>query len=146
MTEFSGETVETKKYDVAELTRLFGDTMPVEAVNLLFDSPGDMTLGQVREKIMEMAAKWSGGKPVTADDVIADYLRMLNGMATQIDLRFIDMAKALRDRLSDHGFAIVPRVATDEMLMAPELDMLATGAEARVIWKAMIEAATRGQS
>ena len=53
------------------------------------------------------------------------------------------MANNLIDRLSAQGFAIVPRVATDEMLMAPELDMLATGAEARMIWDIMIEGATR---
>lgn len=52
---FSGKTA---KFDQPELVRLFGDTMPIEAVNLVFDAPGNMTLGAVRAKVERMAEAW----------------------------------------------------------------------------------------
>jgi hypothetical protein len=34
----------------------FGDSMPIEAVNLIYDSPGNKTLGEVRAELRAMAA------------------------------------------------------------------------------------------
>lgn len=145
----SGETVETAKYSQGELLRLFGDRMPVEVVNLLFDAPGDMTLGQIRERIAEMAVEWSSRRQTkTANEVIVDYLRVLDSMSGSIDICFVDMAVVLRERLNDHGFVIVPRVATCDMVIGarnwaysknnrPITDNVSVGC-----WNSMVKAAT----
>ena len=39
-----------------EMVEMFGNEMPIEAVQLLYDAPGEMTLGGVRAKLREMAA------------------------------------------------------------------------------------------
>lgn len=39
-----------------ELGKMFGDTIPIEAVNLIFvEAPDTMTMGQMREKLRAMA-------------------------------------------------------------------------------------------
>lgn len=40
----------------AEIVEMFGETMPIEAVNLLWDSPGEMTIGEMRAKLREIAS------------------------------------------------------------------------------------------
>lgn len=40
-----------------EMIKLFGETMPIEAVNLVWNSPGNMTIGEVRAALREIAAK-----------------------------------------------------------------------------------------
>lgn len=45
------------KITQAEMIEMFGTQMPVEAVNLLFYSPGEMTLGEMRAKLRGIAAE-----------------------------------------------------------------------------------------
>lgn len=39
----------------AEMVEMFGETMPIEAVRLLFESPGSRTIGELRAKLREIA-------------------------------------------------------------------------------------------
>lgn len=41
----------------AEMMEMFGERMPIEAVNLLWSAPDDWTLRQVRERLREIAAE-----------------------------------------------------------------------------------------
>lgn len=41
----------------AEMMEMFGERIPIEAVNLLWDSPGDWTIKQVRERLRVIAAE-----------------------------------------------------------------------------------------
>lgn len=147
MTEFSGKTIETSRYNYDELIRLFGDNMPMEAVEVLFNSPGELTLGEVREKVAEIAKRWNKGRYKTAQEVIVDYLKVLNSMANQIDLRFVDMARILIERLHDHGFVVVPKIATDTIKRAYDecLPDCEASEEAGIVWRGMIEAAIQEQ-
>lgn len=38
-----------------ELRELFGETIPIEVISLLWSSPPEMAIGEVREKVREMA-------------------------------------------------------------------------------------------
>ncbi len=38
-----------------EMMELFGDYMPIEAVSLVWDAPGDMTLGEIRSELRKLA-------------------------------------------------------------------------------------------
>lgn len=40
-----------------EMIEMFGEEMPMEAVVLVWDSPGETTIGEVRAKLREIAAK-----------------------------------------------------------------------------------------
>jgi hypothetical protein len=40
-----------------EMIELFGEAMPIEAVNLIWNGPDDMTVGECRAKLREIAAK-----------------------------------------------------------------------------------------
>lgn len=44
-----------EKFTQDELQKLFGKTIPIEAVNLLWNSPGTTTIGEIRAKLREMA-------------------------------------------------------------------------------------------
>jgi hypothetical protein len=46
-----------KRITQEEMTELFGNSMPMEAVNLLFNSPGDKTVGEIRDKLRAIATK-----------------------------------------------------------------------------------------
>lgn len=48
-----------EKITQAEIVELFGDEMPIEAANLLFNAPDDMTIDEVREKIRALAKDWN---------------------------------------------------------------------------------------
>lgn len=39
-----------------EMIEMFGEAMPMEAVALVWDTPGEMTLGEVRARLREIAA------------------------------------------------------------------------------------------
>lgn len=39
-----------------EMITMFGDAMPIEAVALLWNSPGETTIGEIRAKLREIAA------------------------------------------------------------------------------------------
>ena len=41
-----------------EMVELFGETMPIAAVNLLFNSSAEMTIGEVRERLRDIANEW----------------------------------------------------------------------------------------
>ncbi len=41
----------------AEIVELFGSEMPIEAVNLLWDAPGNWTVGQIRDELRRIAAR-----------------------------------------------------------------------------------------
>lgn len=41
----------------AEMVALFGETMPIEAVTLLWDSPGTKTIGEIRAELRELARR-----------------------------------------------------------------------------------------
>lgn len=45
----------SEKLTQSELFQMFGGEIPMEAVTLIFDSPGDMTIGELREKLKAMA-------------------------------------------------------------------------------------------
>lgn len=54
-----------KLYSCAPITReemieLFGDAMPMEAVQLLWESPGEWTLAQLRAEVRRIAAEKHG--------------------------------------------------------------------------------------
>lgn len=53
----------TDKITQAEMVEMFGEAMPVEAVNLLWDSPGDWTLGQLRAELRRIAANAPHPRP-----------------------------------------------------------------------------------
>lgn len=57
---------------------------------------------------------------MTPREVIIAYLAALNQIQHQIDLEYDKMAGALIDRLSDAGFVIVPRKATEAMHKAAQ--------------------------
>lgn len=40
-----------------EMIAMFGERMPIEAVNLVWESPGEMTLREIRQALREMAAQ-----------------------------------------------------------------------------------------
>jgi hypothetical protein len=42
-----------------ELETLFGEKIPIEAMHVIFNSPDDWTIGQVREKLKEIAKEKS---------------------------------------------------------------------------------------
>lgn len=48
-----------EKITQSEIVELFGDEMPIEAANLLFNAPDYMTIGEVREKIRALAKEWN---------------------------------------------------------------------------------------
>lgn len=39
----------------AEMASMFGSEMPIEAMELLWNAPGSMTLGEVRARLREIA-------------------------------------------------------------------------------------------
>src|SRR5690242_13121174 len=41
----------------SELASLFGDRLPMEAVGLLWEMPGEMTIGELRAELRKIAAK-----------------------------------------------------------------------------------------
>lgn len=43
------------KIMLEEWTDMFGSEMPIEAVDLLWNAPADMTIGEVRAKLREIA-------------------------------------------------------------------------------------------
>lgn len=45
----------TDKITQDEMVEMFGQSMPVEAVSLLFDAPPEMTIGEIRAKLRTMA-------------------------------------------------------------------------------------------
>jgi len=45
------------KITPAELREWFGSEMPIEAVNLLFNCPGDWTIGKVRDETRKLAER-----------------------------------------------------------------------------------------
>lgn len=80
---------------------------------------------------------------MTPREVIVSYLAVLNQMQHQIDLEYDKMAGALVDRLSDAGFVIVPRKATQAMLKAIQPGYASEYASAESHWDAMIAEATK---
>lgn len=63
--QFSGKLA---KVDDPNLRRLFGPCVPVEAVNALFEAPGEATLGEVRATLEAMAKVW--------DPVAVNFMRL----------------------------------------------------------------------
>jgi len=64
----------TDKISQEEMVKMFGETMPIEAVNLIWDSPGTMTLGEVRaelRKIAEHLKLEKQGQRMTRDEIAA---------------------------------------------------------------------------
>jgi hypothetical protein len=45
----------------------FGSTMPIEAVNLVFDSPGEMTIAELRDELRAMARKRKLGHSISTN-------------------------------------------------------------------------------
>jgi hypothetical protein len=48
-------TSESDKISSDEMIKLFGETMPIEAISLLWNSPGEVTIGEVRARLRQMA-------------------------------------------------------------------------------------------
>lgn len=46
-----------------ELRELFGDEIPVEAVDIFWNSPGEKTLGEIREELRALAARLKAPTP-----------------------------------------------------------------------------------
>lgn len=47
-----------------ELVEMFGDSMPMEAVTLLFGSPPEMTVGEIRATLRKIARERKGRREV----------------------------------------------------------------------------------
>jgi hypothetical protein len=59
-----------------EMTALFGETMPIEAFNLIADAPEDWTLAQVRERLRQIAVEKrdeSDFGKMTAAEIVAHF-------------------------------------------------------------------------
>lgn len=67
-----------------ELAALFGDTIPIEAVNLIWSSPPEMTVGQIREKLAQMAPGWRRKNAI--ERAVRDYFREIVGLQLAADL------------------------------------------------------------
>lgn len=48
---------ETDKITREEMIEMFGEMMPIEAVSLLWEAPGEMTLGEMRAELRRIAAQ-----------------------------------------------------------------------------------------
>lgn len=48
---------DTDKITKEEMMKMFGETMPIEAVNLIWNSPGTKTIGAVRAELRHIAEK-----------------------------------------------------------------------------------------
>ena len=46
-----------RKFTQEELVGLFGDTLPIEVVNLLWNAPDGKTVGQIRTEVRAFAAR-----------------------------------------------------------------------------------------
>jgi hypothetical protein len=64
---------ETSPITRDEMRTMFGDTIPMEAVSLLWDSPGEMTVGQIRARLREIAAT---PKPAPLLERLRSFARM----------------------------------------------------------------------
>ncbi len=64
----------------AEMMELFGATMPIEAVTLIWESPPEMTIGEVRAKLRTMGAAHKRHR--AAADALAERLKGLKGYFT----------------------------------------------------------------
>jgi hypothetical protein len=49
--------MDTDKITQDEMVKMFGDAMPIEAVNLIWQSPGTKTVGEVRAELRRIAEK-----------------------------------------------------------------------------------------
>lgn len=56
------------KITIGELTALFGDTIPIEAVILIWNAPPEATTAEVRHELRALARKsWNGYPPDRSD-------------------------------------------------------------------------------
>lgn len=76
-----------------EIANLFGDEIPMEAVQLLFSAPDEMPIPVLRQKLTELARKWKN--PPNEIELVYSYL--LN--------RYIKAIRAGDKDLADEIFA-----------------------------------------
>ena len=64
-----------KQITQEEMQQLFGETMPWQAVELIWNAPDTMTIGEVRSKLRKMAAQRKNLSPEVeaACHVLEDY-------------------------------------------------------------------------
>lgn len=55
LSQFSGKTIRANHYGLKDL---FGLHVPVEALDLIFDAPGEMTMMAMRNELIAMSAVW----------------------------------------------------------------------------------------
>lgn len=48
--------MKTDRISAAEMVALFGEEMPIKAVNLLWNAPDDWTIGELRDHLRQIAA------------------------------------------------------------------------------------------
>jgi len=66
-----------------ELRKLFGDEIPIEAMNLIFNSPDTMTVGEVRTKLRKIA---ESSRPQDEDEYGYPHLSPEEMAASQRDM------------------------------------------------------------
>lgn len=58
---------ETAKITQSEMIEMFGEAMPMVAVNLVFDAPPEKTIGEIRAELREISLA-----PQSVDEVARD--------------------------------------------------------------------------
>jgi len=83
-----------------ELVEMFGEDMPIEAVNLLRNTPGCMTIGEVRVELRKMAMQQLQGTGAGQMSDLVERLRGYRREPPQLMLEAADRIEALEAGLS----------------------------------------------
>lgn len=99
----------SEKLTQSELFQMFGGEIPMEAVTLIFDGPGDMTIGECREKLKAMA---EARKPKPAGEMVervAEAIRATQAMPhtkEQVARAAIEAMREPTETMRKAGYAL----------------------------------------
>ena len=98
-----------------ELVEMFGEDMPIEAVNLLRNTPGCMTIGEVRVELRKMAMQQLQGSGAEQVNVLTEIIAAANKDRDIAAARIKTLEAALREikELANSDDGISPREAFD---------------------------------
>jgi len=111
-----------------ELVEMFGEDMPIEAVNLLRNTPGCMTIGEVRVELRKMAMQQLQGSGAGQMSDLVERLRGYRREPPQLMLEAADRIEALE--------AVLRQIGALDQTIVPAKDRLAI---ARSLARAALE-------
>lgn len=139
------------------MIEMFGESMPIEAVNLVFDAPPEMTCGELRRQLRAMAAS----RPKAPTSMIERMARAMDaalventdndtlawdltlGQLTEVVHAVLAAMREPTPGMVEAGIALAEEV---EDWITDSVDTFRVGAPSdmpRPVWQAMIDAAAK---